>query len=107
VKTAGTPEEARAVIEAIAREYAPPFHKLTSDSMPPGTPKLERPVMAAAIVRARELGMRPVGHISDPDDALFALEQGLDLLAHPPFTRLLTPATWSLERLVFQSVPPG
>lgn len=45
---------------------------------------------------------------SPPPETSTPLEQLLLLTASDSrSTRLLTPATWSLERLVFQSVPPG
>jgi len=92
IRTASTVEEAREVVDDIAKEFSPPLFKLTSDALPPGTPKLSGEVLVAAIQRVKERKMRSVAHIGAPEDIMFAAEAGLDLFAHPPTGGLLTDA---------------
>jgi imidazolonepropionase-like amidohydrolase len=89
-RTASTAEEARAVVDDVAQKLSPEFYKLTCDEMPPGTPKLPREAMVAAISRAKERGMRPVAHIGASEDVLAAAEAGLAIFAHPPSKDLLS-----------------
>ncbi|HEX8697496.1 MAG TPA: amidohydrolase family protein [Myxococcaceae bacterium] len=90
IRTAATVEEAQEVVDDIAEEFSPPLFKLTSDALPPGTPKLSGEVLAAAIRRVKERKMRSVAHIGAPEDVMIAAEAGLDLFAHPPSGGLLT-----------------
>jgi imidazolonepropionase-like amidohydrolase len=90
IRTAATVEEAREVVDAVADEFSPPLFKLTSDELPPGTPKLSGELLAAAIQRAKERKMRTVAHIGAPEEIMAAAEAGLDLFAHPPTGALLT-----------------
>jgi len=84
IRTAATVEEAHEVVDDVAKEFSPPLFKLTSDALPPGTPKLSGEVLAAAIRRVKERKMRSVAHIGAPEDVMIAAEAGLDLFAHPP-----------------------
>ena len=90
ILTAATVEEAREIVDSVAEDSSPPLFKLTSDALPPGTPKLQGDVLAAAIQRVEERKMRSVAHIGAPEDVMIAAEAGLDLFAHPPTGGLLT-----------------
>jgi imidazolonepropionase-like amidohydrolase len=92
IRTAATVEEAQKIVDDIAEEYSPPLFKLTSDALPPGTPKLSGEILVAAIKRVKERKMRSVAHIGAPEDIMLAAEAGLDLFAHPPSGGLLTDA---------------
>lgn len=103
IRTADTVEEAREIVDDVAEEFSPPLFKLTSDALPPGTPKLSGEVLAAAIQRVKERKMRSVAHIGAPEDVMIAAEAGLDLFAHPPSGGLLTDA--QLARLKELRIP--
>jgi imidazolonepropionase-like amidohydrolase len=103
IRTAATVEEAREIVDDIAEEFSPPLFKLTSDALPPGTPKLSGEVLAASIQRVKERKMRSVAHIGAPEDVMIAAEAGLDMFAHPPSGGLLTGA--QLARLKELRIP--
>ncbi|WP_224242732.1 amidohydrolase family protein [Hyalangium gracile] len=90
IRTAATVAEAQQIVDDIAKEFSPPLFKLTSDALPPGTPKLSGEILTAAIQRVKERKMRSVAHIGAPEDVMIAAEAGLDLFAHPPSGGLLT-----------------
>jgi imidazolonepropionase-like amidohydrolase len=90
ILTAATVEEAREIVDSVAEDFSPPLFKLTSDALPPGSPKLPGDVLAAAIQRVKERKMRSVAHIGAPEDVMIAAEAGLDLFAHPPTGGLLS-----------------
>src|SRR5207244_5712341 len=103
VATAATPDEARERVREVQARYHPTFLKIFFDDLPPGTPHLSREVLRAAIAEAKALGIRPVVHISLPEDMVAAAEEGATLIMHTAARAPLKPE--QIARLKELGVP--
>jgi imidazolonepropionase-like amidohydrolase len=103
MRSATTGDEARAAVNETADELAPPFYKITSDSFPPGAPKLTTEALTAAIQQAKARNMRSAAHVGAPEDVLIAAEAGLSIFAHPPSSAVFTAE--QIARLAELKVP--
>jgi imidazolonepropionase-like amidohydrolase len=79
------------------------FVKFMYDAIPPGSPRLDKAMLAAAIAEVKARGLRASVHVGSPQDALDAVDAGAALLMHPPHQVELTDAQTAL--LVKSGVP--
>jgi imidazolonepropionase-like amidohydrolase len=69
---------------------APDVIKIMIDKDRPDAPQLSNDVLHRAVAEAHALGIPAVAHIGSPEDAMRALDAGLDALAHMPHNGELT-----------------
>lgn len=80
-KDAPTPDIARLKVEELFKKGADAVKVVVDDRR--NTVKKLRPEIAAAVIdQAHKHHMKALAHIHDYDDAMFLMEQGIDMLAH-------------------------
>ncbi len=80
-------EDAAAARAAVQAEVVrrPKFFKIFYDDLPKGSPHLREEVMAAAVVEAKRLGLRPIVHVGTAADMVSAARAGAELLMHTAY----------------------
>ncbi len=76
-----TPDDARAAITALLPEH-PDVVKIAVDRIPLDAPRLAPDTIAAIVATAHAGGVRTVAHIGRSEDALAAVQNGVDALLH-------------------------
>ncbi len=79
---AATPEEARAAVDAAAKDDPTPFFKIFYDSLPEGSPHMSKEVLRAAVAEAKARGLRPIVHTGAAQDMVDAAEAGASIIMH-------------------------
>lgn len=80
-KDAPTPDIARLKVEELFKKGADAVKVVVDDRR--NTVKKLRPEIAAAVIdQAHKHHMKALAHIHDYDDAMFLMEEGIDMLAH-------------------------
>lgn len=102
ILVAGGPEDAAARVAAVVDSGAD-YVKIIYDSLPEGTPHMDRPTLEALIRAAHERDQRVFVHVGTIDDALEAAEAGADALAHAPSRGGISPE--QAERLAAAHIP--
>jgi imidazolonepropionase-like amidohydrolase len=85
------PRSADEARRAVARAAPGDLYKIIFDGIPRRGGKLGRAPLAAAIDAAHGRGWKVFAHVGDADDAVFAAEAGVDVLAHLSYRGVVTP----------------
>ena len=76
-----TPEDAPKVIKNYLEKEVD-YVKIICDQIPPGSPEMSLKQMKAVAQVAHDNGKKVIAHIGSPDNAIAAVEAGIDVLAH-------------------------
>jgi imidazolonepropionase-like amidohydrolase len=79
-----TPDEARSAVAELASER-PDIVKITIDAEATGIPRLAPETIAAITSAAHDAGVRAIAHIGSAVEAVDAVKNGVDALAHSPW----------------------
>lgn len=81
VRTVASPVDAEALVQS-AQARGAGYIKVIHDSLPPGSPQLDRPRLRAIVEAAHARGLKVFVHVGANSDALDAVAAGADHLAH-------------------------
>ncbi|MGK7391053.1 MAG: amidohydrolase family protein [Candidatus Cyclobacteriaceae bacterium M2_1C_046] len=79
-----TPLEARNAVDKLARQGVDFIKMVYDDTSPPNVEQLKTEVMKEIIAASHEQGLQVYAHINKIEDAVIAVESGLDGLVHTP-----------------------